>query len=262
MRPLRALAIVASVALTFAACGDDTKAADTDEGKPYVEAFAASAKDEDSGLQANDEEATCLGEAVVNVVGVDELERATTPEKIEDAPEADFEELGIEVDADQADEIAGETLECIPGVEQVERSFTADSDVKVDDDVRDCIEEAYDEDVFRKLLAVSFESGNDAVQDQKEFADFFRAVSGCIESEAGDSFVIQAIAEDLAEQYGISTDQALCLSRAVVKDFGEEELQTAVAEGKGLTAAQQQQLEESLRASMPSCDLDPADFED
>jgi hypothetical protein len=261
MRLLRALFLIALLGLALAGCGDDTKAADTDEGKPYVAAFAATAKSPDGGLQANDEEANCVGEEVVNIVGVEELERATTPDKIEDDAETDFEKLGIEVDADTADDLAGALLDCIPGVEQVKRTFAADSDVKVDDDVAECIDEAYDEDVFRKLLAVSFERGNDAVQDQKEFAGFFRAMTGCVESEAGDSFVTQAIATDLAESLDITEDEALCLSRAVVKDLGEEELQKVAAEGKDLTAEQQEQFEETLRASMPPCGLNPADYE-
>lgn len=260
MRPLRALFLIAPIALTLASCGDDTKAAETDEGKPYVEAFAASAKSEDSGLQANDQEATCIGEAVVNGVGLDELERATSPEEIEKDTEADFETLGIEVDEDQADDIAGAMLDCIPGVEQVERSFSADSDVKIDDEVRACIADAYDEDVFRKLLAVSFQSGNDAVQDQKEFAGFFREMTGCVESEAGDSFVTQAIADDFATAYDITADQALCLSRAVVKALGEDELEATVAEGNELTAAQRGEAEAAIAAALPGCDLEESDL--
>ena len=241
--------------VALVACGDDGGGA----GDEYAAAFAAAARDDES-FGATEAESECLGDAVVDVVGVDELEKVTTPAEIRKDPEAELDDLGIDLDGDQADELADKTLDCVDGKELIERIFTADSDTKVDDEARECIDDAYDEDTFHDLLAATFAEGDEAGEDAR-FAKFFTSLTSCVSDESGSGGVfVDAIATELQQGSDLTKTEATCIAQEVVNTLGAEKLVDLGLAGdfEDAPAAAQQEVTSAIINALPPCNVAPS----
>jgi hypothetical protein len=247
----RRLLVVLLLPIALVACGDDDGGA---RGDAYRAAFAETTRESD--FQADAEEATCLGAAVVDVVGVDDLEKATTPEEIRKDPDAELDDLGIDLDDDQADELADKTLDCIEGTVLLERLVSSDTDTQLDDDVRSCLDDAYDDDVFHDLLAATFKEGDDFAS-EKRFATFLTEVSAC----AGDESGAAAFVAELATQFRNGTDltegEATCIAQKVVASLGGDRMND-LASGRQLSTAEQREIDRVVKASATACDVEPS----
>jgi hypothetical protein len=92
-----------------ASSGDDSgSSADADE---YIGPLAASIPEGDEGLPVNEEQATCMATALVNVVGVDALKDAgVSPAEFVETD--DFASLGVELPPDATAQLGADLGQC------------------------------------------------------------------------------------------------------------------------------------------------------
>lgn len=140
-----------AVALALSACGDGGS-----DVRPYAEAIAdgVQADEGDDSLQTSDDEARCIGDGTVEVIGLDVLEEAGTPEEVTELAQDDL--SAFELDDDQATEIARITYECVDDMlGQFIESFETES---VEADA--CLAESIGETQIVPLLARSLQGAD------------------------------------------------------------------------------------------------------
>jgi hypothetical protein len=173
------LAVAALVmAALGAGCGDDDGGgggeSSSEEGQEYVDAIVAS--NDDSEL--TDEENECFARAFVDAVGVEELEGAVTPDEIREDPESSPEEFGITLDEDQADAFWEDVNECMDVRAAFVEGLTEGEDMS--QETVDCLEEAIDDDLLKRVLVTSLIEGEDALEeDQELMSDLIGVLSDC-----------------------------------------------------------------------------------
>jgi hypothetical protein len=169
----RVVLVVAALALALGACGDDDDGGGGDGGEvsedaqPYVDAFVESAAEaEDDELQMSPEQAECFGGRFVEIVGVDRLEEAgVTPEDVGDDSDMDFSTLDLT--EDEGGEIYDAFGDCDIDIRaEFLRSLGADDDIAEED--RECIAEAFDDDLLRRIMVTTFVEGEDALDTDEE----------------------------------------------------------------------------------------------
>ncbi len=139
--------IAALVGLT--ACGGD---GGSDLGQ-YRDAIAAGvqADEGDDSLQTTDDEAQCIGDGTADVIGVDALEEAGTPEEVTELTQDDL--AAFDLDDEQATEVAQITFDCVDDiVDQFIASFASGSE-----ETDTCLAEELGEDDLVPLLAKSLQ---------------------------------------------------------------------------------------------------------
>jgi hypothetical protein len=104
-----------------AGCGDDGGGAGAD-AQPYVDALVDEMRDDDAPFE--DDVAECIAAAMVDAVGVDQLEEAGV-EPADLARADDFDEVDIDLDDRSTDQLAGALEECRAG--EAFGEFLADS---------------------------------------------------------------------------------------------------------------------------------------
>jgi hypothetical protein len=174
-RTMLAVAVLVMAALG-AACGDGGGGGESssEEGQEYVDAIVAS--NEDSEL--TDEENECFARAFVDAVGVDELQGAVTPDEIREDPESSPEEFGITLDDDQADAFWDDVNECMDVRAAFVEGLTEGEDMS--QETVDCLEDAIDDDLLKRVLVTSLTEGEDALQeDQELMSDLIGVLSDC-----------------------------------------------------------------------------------
>ncbi|MGH9188394.1 MAG: hypothetical protein ACRD0U_21720 [Acidimicrobiales bacterium] len=150
--------LIALVLAVAAGCGDDDDGGGgvSDAEQPFVDASVESAQQQ-FGL--SEEDAECASEAVVHAIGVDRLEDAdVTPEEF--GGEADFEEMGLELDEDDGEEIVNGIEDCDIDLKALMLDSVGGD---IPDEARDCVDENLDEDFVRDLLVAVFSSGEEAL---------------------------------------------------------------------------------------------------
>lgn len=181
MRTLRPLTVAAAATLPFllVACGDDGDGGAAGDN-PYVEAIAdAMRADEDFPLESDD--ADCLASEIVDAVGVDTFEDAgIEPDDITD-PDFEFEDAGLELDEDTAEAMVDAFGNCdISFVDLMVDQMAAEGDV--DDDLRDCIADNLDEDLFGDLMVQGLLGNEESVENSEEFVSaIFGLLAACPE---------------------------------------------------------------------------------
>jgi hypothetical protein len=176
-RTMLAVAALVMAALG-AGCGDDDGGgggeSSSEEGQEYVDAIVAS--NDDSEL--TDEENECFARAFVDAVGVEELEGAVTPDEIREDPESSPEEFGITLDEDQADAFWEDVNECMDVRAAFVEGLTEGEDMS--QETVDCLEEAIDDDLLKRVLVTSLIEGEDALEeDQELMSDLIGVLSDC-----------------------------------------------------------------------------------
>jgi hypothetical protein len=176
-RTMLAVAVLVMAALG-AACGDDDAGgggeSSSEEGQEYVDAIVAS--NDDSEL--TDEENECFARAFVDAVGVDELQGAVTPDEIREDPQRSPEEFGITLDDDQADAFWEDVNECMDVRAAFVEGLTEGEDMS--QETVDCLEDAIDDDLLKRVLVTSLMQGDDALQeDQELMGDLIGVLGDC-----------------------------------------------------------------------------------
>lgn len=145
----RLLAVLAIAALLAGACGDDGGEDAGGGDDEYVQAMAASMR-EDGELPFADGDVDCLaGEFVGALGGAERLEAdGITPEELRS--DDGLEDLGLELGQDEADGIAAAFGSCEVSLAEL---VLAEAGEEVPAEVRACVEENLDEDVLAEFFA-------------------------------------------------------------------------------------------------------------
>ncbi|MGH9231476.1 MAG: hypothetical protein ACRD07_22580 [Acidimicrobiales bacterium] len=179
MRRMTLAVAVLVVGAWGAACGDDDGGgggsggeSSSDDGQEYVDAIVASSDESD----LTDEENECFARAFVDAVGVEQLEGAVTPDEIRENPESSPEEFGISLDDDQVDAFWEDVNECMDVRAAFVEGLTEGEDMS--EETVDCLEDAIDDDLLKRLLVTSLMEGDDALQGDEELRSDLIGVLG------------------------------------------------------------------------------------
>lgn len=165
-RIILAMAVLAIGAFA-AGCGDDDGGgsggeSSSEEGQEYVDAIVAS--NDDSEL--TDEENECFARAFVDAVGVDQLKDAVSPAEIRDNPQSSPQEFGITLDEEQADGFWEDVNDCMDVRAAFVEGLTAGQNLS--DETVDCLKDAFDDDLLKRVFVTSLMAGDDALQQDED----------------------------------------------------------------------------------------------
>ncbi len=163
----RFLVIAVAGAMLLGACGGDDDAgsgggSDSD-AEAYVDAVAASIREDEEAPSISDEQATCMAEALVDVVGADTLKDAeVTPAEFADT--SDFTSLDVDVPDDAADRLGADLRDCDlagPIKDGLVDSFTSNLRSDLPDEAARCLGDHLDDEGATDGLAATFIDGSD-----------------------------------------------------------------------------------------------------
>lgn len=172
------LALIVLVAA--AACSDEGGL--SDEEQAFADAFSATLQDDEDGLGVPEEDADCMGTAVMEELGAEPFEEAgVTADEIEPGGDktSPGEILGDDaVSQEQADSIIDVwQADCLDIVDALMES--AGSELDLDEEGQDCLEEGLREDeLAQRLLAGSFTAA-DGTPDDESFDAFVELLESC-----------------------------------------------------------------------------------
>lgn len=194
------------LALVFGACGGDDDGGDgaegeepsgqqeddngSDERRDYVDAIAGSVTGTPDSpfAELTDDDADCIGEAYVDTIGLDELEAKVTPEQIEEDPEADHADWGIEMTDAQGTEIYRSLIDCSPDAEEaiasgIAEGFTQGFSEEAGDEFdvdEDCLSEA-DPAGLEGFMGAAIAQGDDFVPNEDQGAALLGWFGECVD---------------------------------------------------------------------------------
>jgi|SoiMethySBSTD1v2_1073268.scaffolds.fasta_scaffold67259_2 hypothetical protein len=177
-RTYAATALLLAVSLGAAACGgdDDDSASNTtdttggsneqsssDSGTGHNEAdyVAALSDSAGEGLGLSDEEAGCFAGVLVDVVGVDGLEQVGAFDKIQDNPEGNLADYGIELDDQQSADLFDGLNGCTDLRGMLETEIASDGSVPPEGAA--CLVDNLDDDTFAQLMTAALTEGESAL---------------------------------------------------------------------------------------------------
>jgi hypothetical protein len=151
------LGSLVALAVLGAACGDDDDAGRGSDGPKdhaaYVEAISTVIGG--SGLEPQDID--CVAEAMVDALGVEQLQDKVTPAEIQASTgPADF---NLDVSEDQGNEFYDKMNECVDV-----REFFLASASTLAPGVRDCLDASIDDDELRQAIVATFLVGSSDAQ--------------------------------------------------------------------------------------------------
>jgi len=172
---------------------DDDKGNDDDPKRgEYVEALATAAQtpdpdDPSEDFQLSEEAATCLAEGLIDVVGLDRLEAAVSPDEILADPSADLVDMGIDLSNDQGAEVFHRLVDCEPAAmrqlaESISSEVTGDDDFPIDVDV-ECLANADPGDID-DFMGASLAQGDDLEPTKEQARSMFDWLGECADLEA------------------------------------------------------------------------------
>ena len=211
-------------ALALGACADEAEL--SDEEQEYADAFAASIEDDEDGFGAEPDDAQCMGDAVMEELGVEPFEEAdVTADDIGGEDTSSPGELLGEgaVTDEQAEAILDDWEGCVDDLaEFMATSAGGEEDFDLDADGETCLADGLDEDgLVRDILRASFTSAED-VPDDEAFLAFFVLINDCARDDDGVGLFERQLAESIAQDGTVTPEQAECVVSAVVEDMGEE----------------------------------------
>jgi hypothetical protein len=164
-----------AAALLVTGCGGDSSDGGEQDGgradrADYVDAIAEVQQDPAASEEAN----RCLAEAFVDVVGVEALAEAVTPDEIRDDPDTPPAEHGIEVDVEQGSRFVDLLSECSDIRGLMLDSIAIDSGP----DVAACYDDTMDDELFRRYV-VSVMFHGDLTGDPDLQADLAQVANSC-----------------------------------------------------------------------------------
>ena len=179
----RVVLVIGALALALGACGDDDDGGSevSEAEQPYVDALIESAAeesdDEDDEFDLDEEQAECVAPAWVGIIGADRLEEAgVEPDEL---PEDDFDFSTLGLTQEDGEAMYDALGEC--GVE-VRDAFIAGlaEDESLSDEDRQCVDEAFDEDLLRRIIVTGFVEGEEALdQDEELMGEVFAVFAEC-----------------------------------------------------------------------------------
>jgi hypothetical protein len=177
----RSIPLLITIALATAACGGgdgDGKKAE------YVDAIAATFTNDES-LSVSDDDAACLAEDMVDVIGVDRLEDAgVEPAEIAaDEDNEEFQKVAEQLSEAEANELVDVIFDgdCVDFGAIMAESILADASGDISDEQATCIGDAFaDNEAFKGAFAQSLLSGAEEDPDlDAAMGDIFEIFETC-----------------------------------------------------------------------------------
>lgn len=178
------MVLVALGALALGACGDDDDSGGgggdvSAEARPYVDALVASMQSGGEGeWSLTDEQAKCVAPRWINTIGVDTLKDAgVEPEDIGDDAGSDLDDLNLT--EDQGNRLYDAFGECDVDIAAAFTASLGDDDSLSEED-RECVAEAFDDDVLRRIMVTAITKGDEGLdQDQELLGELFAVFAKC-----------------------------------------------------------------------------------
>lgn len=250
-----------SVALLLgaAACGgDDGGSALSDEEQTYADALATELTDATDGFGVTDDEAACMAESAMGVLGVKPFKDAdVSPKDIEDS-DSPGELLGEGTVSDKdASAIAEEWGDCA----DLPTAFAAAGadEFNLDADGVSCLEDGLrDNDILANVIAATFTSEG-GEPDGETLRELVGLVSECSAGEGGEGgLLVESIADSLVEGAGLSQEDATCIGQYAVDTVGADRLVELTANGGDFETAPpevQNELAAAIVAAATECNV-------
>ena len=165
--------IVLSGLLFLAACGDDDGGGGdlSSEEQEYVDAAMAEFDPEEAEPLTEDD-ARCVVTSMVESLGVDRLEElGITPETFGSEDGAPFPEGLTE---DEANDVVDGFDSCIDLPALFTDQMAADD--TIDEETKECLADAFDEDTIRSLFVTMLTQGQDALEEDPELLQELMAI--------------------------------------------------------------------------------------
>jgi hypothetical protein len=173
-RTYAATALLLAVSLGAAACGgddDDSSSNTTDTtsgsneqsssdsggGHDRADYEAALSTGASESLGVTDDEAGCFADTLIDVIGVDQLEAAGAYDKIQDNPEGNLADYGIELDDEQGAELFDGLNGCADLRGLLVDEISADGSVPPEGAT--CMVDNLDDDTFAQLMTAALTQG-------------------------------------------------------------------------------------------------------
>jgi hypothetical protein len=141
-------------AIGISACGDDGHGRDD-----YVAALSGTAE----GF--SEDEAECIAEVLVDVVGVGELESAGAWDRIQDAPGGSLSDFGITLGEAQSSTFFDGMSRCKDMRAYFEETLTTEG---LSPELSGCVVDGLDDATFRRIIIVSFTEGDAGLEADAE----------------------------------------------------------------------------------------------
>lgn len=262
-RRSRHLAAVALVALLGAACGSDSDELSSEE-QAYADALAADLADTDDGIGVTDDEAACMGEAIMAELGTEPFEKADVGPDDLGGDETPGQLLG---DGAVTEAQAASIFDAMEDCADIAASLAAGAkdEFDVDDEAVECIEDGLrDGTILREYMIDSFTNGDEPDPAEPPLSELIKIVVDCTaDSETGaGGALVDSIAASLAETGDITDEQAQCVAQSVVDAVGVEALIAGGASGDfaGASAELQQQVVKAITDAAGACGVPLSSF--
>jgi hypothetical protein len=165
------LVVLAAVGVgAFVLLSGDDAPSETSEGREYVDALIATANDD---VPLGDDAWRCLAESYVDELGVEAFSEHATPQEIQDDPEADLEDFGIETSEAQARGLIDRASGCMDLRATTITLFVEGFGLEEADAT--CVVDEFSDDDLRGYLATQFSSTED---DDDDFDEQLDAAAG------------------------------------------------------------------------------------
>ena len=134
--------------------------------RDYAEAMAAA---DDLPGEPTEEEQVCMGFALVDAVGVDQITEAGGPDIFDDPDAQSLTDLGISFDQQQADAFWEDLNECFDVRQAFFEGMRAGPEIP-EEAVR-CLEREFDDDLMKRVVMTAIVEGEDALDRDEQLQE-------------------------------------------------------------------------------------------
>lgn len=179
------LLVPVTLAVLLAGCGGSGSGSEgkSDEAKPYVDAMATSmAEEKDSPF--DEEQSRCFSERLVDVVGIDKVKAAGTPEDFAGKGD-DLEFDHLDISREQGEEIYANFDECGVDLRETMMAEMAEDDT-VDAETKACLDEAVTEERLEDFFVTIMVEGEERAEESEGGNELVGEMMSCMLAGMGE----------------------------------------------------------------------------